>query len=281
MKRNTVTRAFKALKAAGHILRRRKKSAAGDWDFGETTIPILAKAWEEMSAGVGPNNAEDGSQKRQGWVRENTEGGSELSPLPSEEPSERDDDGSARGRANPDADAVHSFLNGEEFSKPKAASPSPPDAITDEHREAFRELADTFGRRKGEMVPNPTVRADSDPMLDGLIRSELGAYPPDIVERAIDAALRDANAVRLRDIQDGSAGKGRGGMPSLVRHLEKVMRSKADDLMRARDESEAKNRTDVQQEVLEKRFRGVVRTAGGGKKRGSSWEDIGAAVGLG
>jgi hypothetical protein len=66
MKRNTVTRAFKALKDAGHILRRKKKAAAGDWDFSETTIPILARTWKEMSAGVDPKNSKDGSQKSRG-----------------------------------------------------------------------------------------------------------------------------------------------------------------------------------------------------------------------
>jgi hypothetical protein len=179
-------------------------------------------------------------------------------------------------------DAVQSFLNGENFPKPEPVSTSPPDGVTEEHREIFRELADTFGRRKMATVLNPTHRMDSDQMLDGLIRSELGAYPPDIVERAIDAALRDANAVRLRDIQDGSAGKGRGGMPSLLRHLEKVMRSKADDLMRAHRVSAAKDRTEkiVREGDLEKRIRGV-RSTGGGKKRGSSWDDIADDLGLG
>jgi hypothetical protein len=277
MKRNTVTRAFKALKDAGHILRRRKKSAAGDWDFGETTLPVLAKTWEEMNAGVGPKKAEGGSQKRQGWVRENTWGGSELSPLPSEEPPERDDDGSARGRADPDAGLVRSFLNGENLD---AVSASPPNGVTEEHRKTFRELADRFGRRKDAIVQCPTNRTDSDPVLDGLVRTELGAMSPDLRSHVIDAALRDAHTVWVQSNQDGSAGRGRGGLATLNRYMEKVLRSKADDFMRARKVSAAKDRTEqiVRQEDLEKRLRGF-RRAGGGKKRGSSWDDIAADLG--
>jgi hypothetical protein len=67
LKRNTVTRAFKALKAAGHVLRRRRPSTGGDWDHSETTLPVLASAWEEIETEVGPGKA--------GWVPENTAGG--------------------------------------------------------------------------------------------------------------------------------------------------------------------------------------------------------------
>jgi len=278
LERNTVTRAFKALKAAGHILRRRKKSAAGDWDFGETTIPILVTTWEEVSAGVGPDNTGGRSEKIQGWVRENTGGGSELSPLPSEELPERDD-GSAPAHPDPDVGLVKSFLNGENLD---AVSASPPSGATEEHYETFRELADRFGRRKHAMVQCPTSRADSDPVLDGLVRTELGALPPDVRSHVIDAALRDGHTVWVQSNQDGSAGKGRGGLATLNRYMEKVLRSKADDLMRARKVSAAKDRTEqiVRQEDLEKRMRRV-RSAGAGvgKKRGSSWEDIAAGLG--
>jgi hypothetical protein len=277
LKRNTVTRALKALRTAGHILRRRKTNTAGGWDFSETTIPILAKTWEEMSAVVGPKNAEGGSQKRQGWVRENTGGGSELSPLPSEEPSERKDERSAPARANPDAGLFTSLLNGENL---EAVSASPPHGITEEHRKTFRELADRFGRRKDAIVPCPTNRADSDPVLDGLVRTELGTLPPDVRSHVVDAALRDARTVWVQSNQDGSAGKGRGGLAALNRYMEKVLRSKADDLMRARKVSAAKDRTEqiVRQEDLEKRMRGL-RSAGSAKKRGSSWDDIAADLG--
>jgi hypothetical protein len=54
LKRNTVTRAFKALKAAGHALRRRRPSTGGDWDHSETTLPVLEIAWKEIKSEVGP-----------------------------------------------------------------------------------------------------------------------------------------------------------------------------------------------------------------------------------
>ena len=75
LKRNTVTRAFKALKAAGYILRRQKERC-GRLGLRRNHDPHPRKTWEEMSAGVGPNNAEVGPEKAgvgprkyMGWVR--------------------------------------------------------------------------------------------------------------------------------------------------------------------------------------------------------------------
>jgi hypothetical protein len=202
-----------------------------------------------------------------------------LAPLPSEEPFEEDNNhGSARARANPD-DAIHSFLNGEDFAKADPTSSGPPDGVTEEHLETFRQLADTFGRAPGAIITRATERSESDPLLVNLARSELVDLAPEIVGRALSAALRAAMSAQIRNNQDGTAGRGRGGMPSLHKYLLKVIRAERDDLLRARDVSEAKNRAErvVQEALLEKRVKGAG-GAGSGNKRGSSWEDLAASV---
>ena len=219
---------------------------------------------------VGPRKGRGGSEKIQGV-------GPSYHHYPLKNPLRERMMVARAARANPDAGLVKSFLNGENLV---AVSASPPNGVTEEHRKTFRELADRFGRRKDAIVQCPTNRADSDPVLDGLVRTELGALPPDLRSHAIYAALRDAHTVWVQSNQDGSAGKGRGGLATLNRFLEKVLRSKGDDLMRAYKVSAAKDRTEqiVREGDLEKRMRGV-RSAGGGKKSGSSWEDIGADLG--
>jgi hypothetical protein len=116
------------------------------------------------------------------------------------------------------------------------------------------------------MPVRATGRAESDPVLVGLVRSELEGFPDDIVTRAVTAALISATAAHSSNRQEGSAGKGRGGLPSLVRFVLKALRPTAEDMMRAAYATEARNRTEhvVQQEVLQRRVQAV---RGGTKKR--------------
>lgn len=151
---------------------------------------------------------------------------------------------------------------------------------SEEQCAAFRKLCDTFGRKAGAIVLSPTSREDSDPVIQGMIRSELTGVPHDIAMRAIDAALRAATAHSIADRQDGHAGKSGGGMARLVAYLEKSLRPKADALQIAEAATRANVRTEqaVQERVAQKRMSGV-ETGGQTRPRGrSSWEDLGAEV---
>jgi len=281
MQRNTVARGFKDLGRAGYVLRRRRPSSAGDWDHTETTIPALVTAWQQICDGVGPNKSKGSAQKIERVVahksggdgEESWEGGAQLGPLPSEAPSDANDSGSAPTRANPDEDTILAFRGGAKFA---TTGPKPFDdsgiagVVTPAQAETFRALADTFGRRRGEINNRPTLREDSDPLFADLVRIELDGYPPDIVQRAVADALRSAAAVGVRDNQDGTAGKGRGGMPSLLKYLRKLLRGTADDMLRDRDASEARNRTEqvVQQAILDQRVK-AIRSNGGRTGRGT------------
>jgi hypothetical protein len=108
----------------------------------------------------------------------------------------------------------------------------------------FRDLADTFGMRPGQMVLNPIQRADSDRMLIDLVTSTLSGFPADVVRRAVEASLLKAEAQRLSDLQDGSAGKRRGGIGRLSGYLLSLLRPVANDLMRQEDANEARNRSE-------------------------------------
>jgi hypothetical protein len=92
-----------------------------------------------------------------------------------------------------------------------------------------------------------------------LVCTELDGYPPDIVRRAVSDALRAAQAVVLRDYQEGTAGSGRGGLPALLKYLRKLLRGTADDMMRGQDTCEAQNRTEqvVHREMLNRRVEAI------------------------
>jgi len=95
MERNTVARALKALERCGHIRRRRRKSAAGDWDRSETTIAALAMALQSESDEVVPKNTGVVPNKYERWSPENTGGSAELGPLASVVASADASDGTA------------------------------------------------------------------------------------------------------------------------------------------------------------------------------------------
>jgi hypothetical protein len=63
--RRTVMRGFTALGQAGHTLRRENQ----DSDTSQTTLPIVARAWLDICAGVGAGKTEVGAEKSQGRGR--------------------------------------------------------------------------------------------------------------------------------------------------------------------------------------------------------------------
>jgi hypothetical protein len=99
--------------------------------------------------------------------------------------------------------------------------------------------------------------------LIGLVRNELGPYPREITRRALAGALLADRTEQIAAMQDGSAGRGRPGISRLRGFLEKVLRTKAEDLTRALKISEAKDRTEhlVHQSKLKSRLQ-AVRSAG-------------------
>jgi hypothetical protein len=94
------------------------------------------------------------------------------------------------------------------------------------------------------MVVRPTERIESDPILIRLVQSELAEFPAAIVGRAVTAALLQAETSQISAQQDGSAGRGRGGLISLQRYVLKMLRSTANDMVREAHASEAKNRAE-------------------------------------
>jgi DNA-binding transcriptional regulator YhcF (GntR family) len=278
----TVERAFEELCKAGYILRclledagmsdvlqqircNRNPKASKPW---ATTLPILVAAGKASGAPDKKTREDPSGNAR---TRQEKQGGPDENVGQIRKGEYADDDGSARARENPD-DAIHSFLNGEAF-----VSPSPPNGVTEQQLECFRQLGDTFGRRQGAIINRPTTRSESDPMLSSMVRSELGDLPSEMVARVVTAALDAVIAAQVRDNQEGTVGRGRGGLPSARKYLLKVLRDERSDLLRAHAADEAKNRTEriVHEEVLEKRVQGI-RSAGGSKKRNSSWEDVAA-----
>jgi hypothetical protein len=162
MRRNTVARALKDLIRAGYILRRRQPSSAGDWDHTETTIPALVTAWHQICDGVDPNKLKGGAQKIErvvpyksvGGIEQDSEGGAQLGPLPSVNPSDTNDYGGARTRAYPNDDAILAFQAGAKFAtlEPKPLGVGGIAGVTPAQAETFRVLADTFGRPRGEII---------------------------------------------------------------------------------------------------------------------------------
>jgi hypothetical protein len=149
MRRNTVSRALNTLVRCGHILRRRKPSAAGDWDYSETTIPALVTAWQKACVEVVPDKSRCSAEKSRAQCRENTGGSAELGVLTSVFPSTEkndDDGGCARARATP-KDAINDLVPGSPVSTAGLGVRSlPSEEVTEEQCETFRQLADTFGR---------------------------------------------------------------------------------------------------------------------------------------
>jgi hypothetical protein len=184
MTTRTVERSFKELVDAGWASREHfivgGSQASKRW---RTTLPKLVAAGGEPMAqndDEGPDRkiAKDptgNSENGEGPDKKGNEGPDENVGQIREEEEHHDYDGSARARASTDADAIHAFQGGATFERVAA--------ITADHAETFRDLSDRFGRRSGEMVQRPTNREDSDPVLQGLVRSELGGYPP------VDAGL--------------------------------------------------------------------------------------------
>jgi hypothetical protein len=164
-----------------------------------------------------------------------------------------------------------------EIILPAEALPPEPDAtsiIREEHRVEFRQLADTFGRRPGEMVIAPTSRSITDPTLNKIVQQELGSFLYDqegcfttaVAEKAI------ASALLTTSLADGKGGSFR----SMVRFFQKVLRSEASELQRAEINRIAKLRVDgaLQHESAEKRLRSVREGRGAGRKSSTSVTDL-------
>jgi hypothetical protein len=118
-------------------------------------------------------------------------------------------------------------------------------------------------------------------VLADFVNAELEGFPLEIAARAISAALQDAEAVQLGNIQDGSAGRGRGGISSLVKYVRKALRPTAADMLRADEASAAKNRSErfVQEERHHARLRGFQRSGGSRRAPVSSDDVMEAAFG--
>ena len=180
------------------------------------------------------------------------------------------------GETRSDADATslpEIILPSDDLS----AEPDATNIIREEHREAFRQLADTFGRRPGEMVISPTPRTTTDPILDGIVRPELASYLYDqdghftstVAERALTSALRATQLMTGRN----------ANMGSMAKCFEKALRDAAAEIQRAEVNRLAKLRVDsaIQQEIAEKRLRGVREGRGRPRKSSStSWSDLAA-----
>ncbi len=181
------------------------------------------------------------------------------------------------GESRSDVDAT--FPAPEIILPAEVLSPEP-DATTvirEEHRAEFRQLADTFGRRPGEMIINPTPRSTTDLILDGIVRQELTSYLYDhdgrfsgaIAEQAIASALL---AIRLMEGRSPKIG-------SMAKCFRKALRDEAAEIQRAEVNRIANLRVDgaIQQEIAEKRRRGVREGRGGARKSSStSWSDLAA-----
>ena len=161
--------------------------------------------------------------------------------------------------------------------------PDPTLALSEEHYREFRHLCDTFGRKGGAMVITQTPRGTSDGLLTDLVRTELRGVEPELARRTVEGALRNTRACSLGNRQDGHAGKSAGGIAAANRYLAKAVRSELADLRAAEAAAIAKMRTEqvVQVRMAEKRMSAVEQgTAGRARKRGSSWDDIAADLGL-
>jgi hypothetical protein len=249
----TIERAYYELRRVGAICRcLREEAGVGDPDA-RTRHPKASKPWVTtlpilVAAGKGllepdkkfskePTGKSTTRQKMQ-------EGPDENVGLIRKEEYEGCSGSSARARENTEDEAVQSFLNGEDFAKPEVLKSTVPDGLTELHLERFRELSDTFGRRPGAVIVRATARSESDHILIEMVRSELGEYPAPIVARTVTAAQLAAAASQISAQQDGSAGRGRGGIVSLQRYLRPMLRSTASDMMREEHASEAKNRSE-------------------------------------
>jgi hypothetical protein len=282
--RSTIVRRLRDLEDGGHILRRAREKAGGDWDQNEYTIPALLMALDALNTegrckefeGVGANNSERRCTEAGGIGANMHGGGCKNAPLPSETPSEGSCSGSARARESSAEEAVQSFWSGADLGKADELKPIPPDGLTEHHLERWRELADRFARRPGAMIVGSTARSESDPILIEMVRSELEEYPATIVARTVTAALLAAAASQISAQQDGSAGRGRGGIVSLQRYVRPMLRSTANDMMREDNASEAKNRSEkAAQEIRHATRLGAVQAA---KRRRQAPRSMGDAL---
>ncbi len=125
------------------------------------------------------------------------------------------------------------------------------------------------------MIISPKPRTTTDPILDGIVRQELTSYLYDhdgrfvstVAERALPSALR---AIRLMEGRSAKIG-------SMAKCFEKALRDAAAEIQRAEANRIAKLRVDgaIQQEIGEKRRRGVREGGGGARKSSStSWSDL-------
>lgn len=279
--RSTVKRALTLLEDCGHLCRRSRPKARGDSEINEFALPVLVTAWSALSQGVGANNsggwAQENTEPDEGWAQETSGGGRKKAPHPSGTPSEEGSCcGSAHARASTEDEVLQSFLNGEDLAKSDGLTPAAPDGLTEEHFEAFRHLADTFGRRHGQTIVLPTTREVSDRILIGLVATELRGFRADIVERAVSHGLRSAECAGLAAQQDGSAGRGRGGINSLNNYLRPTLRSTAAKMLREEDATEAENRSEkVVQETRHATRVNAVQSGGRSQPaRRRSWSDL-------
>jgi hypothetical protein len=99
------------------------------------------------------------------------------------------------------------------------ASPLTATAICEEQREGLRRLADTFGRRPGEMVVAPTPRSTTDPILTKIVQQELGFPDQAMTLAAIDrlvhhVTILEMNVERYRRKATLDRKRGRGRPPA-------------------------------------------------------------------
>ena len=154
------------------------------------------------------------------------------------------------------------------------------DIVTEPDFEVFRRLAGTFGRQADAIIPSPSSREDTDPILLDLVRSHLVGVDPEIAKLGLAATFRAAQAAQIHSQQQGQAGRGGGGIKALVSYFDKVLPRKAADAQAAESERVRKEQVGLAAEraIAEKRLEGAGQGSGPRRVSRASLDEIAAKV---
>ena len=130
--------------------------------------------------------------------------------------------------------------------------------LTEDDYQSFNGHANTFGRARSEIVLRPLIRAETDPVLEGLIRALLRTYNSETARGALDDTFGELQALAAVEARAGSQGKGKG-LKSLRPWMEQVLEKKAQRicLAKANREAEARSAAHVHEQRLQRRVVGV------------------------